>query len=178
MPVAPLKPGFFTLRIMSRLPNFRGDADPGTLLFALMELCAVRYELPPSEEEKLEHQEILQSLQAAEYNNPDSVIGQLLASHPITHYNERWAALESSSAMLQLFDDALEHTTWRTGGNQRRVENPLAHKEIESRKRKDELEGDGEKDEEVVDEDEIMSSLREFEKTAFAGMDFEDFIIM
>ena len=64
------------------------------------------------------------------------------------------------------------------GGTNAELRTRWPHKEIESRKRKDELEGDGEKDEEVVDEDEIMSSLREFEKTAFAGIDFEDFSII
>jgi hypothetical protein len=100
--------------IKSRFISSDAQVPPGPLLDLLKDLvdvCAIRYEDPPSSEDQEEYKLFLQDGRDTKY-------------HPCKRYQERTEKLKASW-MLDRFREAANSQAWDMGPEGQRVENPL-----------------------------------------------------
>ena len=90
------------------------------LLKDLVDVCAVRYEDAPPEDEKDEYDLLLKDVAQ------EPSLMRFMAKHPIKHYYDRKERL-SASWMLSRFRDAVNSQSWDLGPDGQRHENTLVH---------------------------------------------------
>jgi len=123
--------------IKSRFISSDAQITPGPLLDLLKDLvdvCAVRYEDPPTREGQERYELSLQAVAR------DPSLAALIVDHPIKQYYDRKENLRASW-MLERFREAASSQAWNMGPEGQRFENPLTHADerVITTKRRSEL---------------------------------------
>jgi hypothetical protein len=109
--------------IISRFVSSKAQIPPGPLLDLLKDLvdvCAVRYEDAPPEDEQNQYDFLLQDVAQ------DPSLMRFIAKHPIKNYYDRKERL-NASWMLGRFMDAVNNGSWDLGPEGQRHKNTLVH---------------------------------------------------
>jgi hypothetical protein len=109
------------MRIQCRFISRSAEFPPGPLLDLLRDLVdvlAVRYEVPPLPDDAKNYNFLVQK--AAQ----DSSLAVLVAKHPVKNFNDRKENLKASW-MLERYREAANSRAWNVGPEGQRFENPL-----------------------------------------------------